>query len=239
MNNVELIRFTSAEELATRAAADWLDLVAAARAEGRDLSVALSGGRITKTFFAETVRLAGERGENLGNVHFFWADERCVPPDDTESNYRMANELLFLPLQIGPEKIHRIEGETEPGAAAERACAELRAVLPEGDTPSLDVVFLGMGEDGHVASLFPEENEFDRDKPDWFRAVTATKPPPQRITMGYPLLIAARDVRVLASGAGKEAALRKALSPDSPLPLGRVLRGRNHSRVLTDVDAEA
>ena len=91
-------------------------------------------------------------------MDFFWGDERCVPPNHPDSNYRLADDALLRPLGIGPERLHRIYGELEPAVAARAAEAELRAAgpVPPTEQPVLDLVLLGMGEDGHVASLFPD-----------------------------------------------------------------------------------
>jgi len=102
----------------------------------------LSGGRIAQIFFAAVVEQARARKTGNGdtpslpsNVHFFWADERCVPPDDAESNFKLANELLFLPLKISENQIHRIHGELPPDKAAELATAEIRRVTLSSPSP--------------------------------------------------------------------------------------------------------
>src|SRR5437870_4416455 len=92
-----------------------------------------------------------------------------------------------------------------------------------------------MGEDGHVASLFPGEPRGALSEPSVYRAVTAVKPPPRRITLGYPAIFAAREVWVLASGAGKEAALRQSLSPTGTTPLAHVIQNRHFTTILTDI----
>ena len=92
-----------------------------------------------------------------------------------------------------------------------------------------------MGEDGHVASLFPGEPEGVSGNPAVFRSVTAVKPPPKRLTLGYPALAAASQVWVLASGSGKEGALRNSLSPNGSTPLARVIKLRSQTRILTDI----
>ena len=231
MKHLELISFASADQLATAVAGAWLDEVAAAQQAGLAYCVGLSGGRVTQKFFAEIVRLCRLRGTGLGGVYFFWADERCVPPTDADSNFKVADDLLFRPLGIAAENIHRIRGELEPAAAAEFAAKDLLAV-----TAQLDLVLLGMGEDGHVASLFPGEPEAARANPAVFRAVTdSPKPPPNRVTLGYGAIAAARQIWVLASGAGKEAALGESLSPDGRTPLARVLQARPDAKVFTDI----
>jgi len=101
--------------------------------------------------------------------------------------------------------------------------------------PVLDLVILGMGEDGHVASLFPGETEEVIKSEAVYRAVTAVKPPPRRITLGYAAIVAAREVWVIAAGAGKEGALKESFSPRGKTPLARVLGQRAQTRVLTDI----
>ena len=275
MRNFELISFATADELARAVAGMWLDEVAAAHRAGQPHCVALSGGRIALKFFAAVIELARTRGVSLAEVHFFWADERCVPPHDPESNFAAANEHFFQPLGIAPVKIHRIQGELPPAQAAELATAEIQRIVniasspsprPSGERvgergiepitvgllspalsslgggegvgqqPSLDLIFLGMGEDGHVASLFPGEPEAARANPAVFRAITnSPKPPPNRVTLGYAAIAAAKQVWVLASGKGKETALAESLSPTGQTPLASVLQFRPHSKVFTDI----
>lgn len=234
MANWELKPFVSATALAQQCAADTLALVAK---RSGPVCVALSGGRIAKDFFSSLARQAHEQGRSLAHVHFFWADERCVPPTDTESNYRSAAELLFTPLGLPTQNIHRVRGEEEPGKAAREAEAELRqfATPHAAGQPVLDLVLLGMGEDGHIASLFPGEPDAVTNSPAVYRPVTASKPPPRRITLGYDAIAAAREVCVLASGTGKESALRESLSSTGSTPLARLLRSRSHTRIYTDL----
>ncbi len=227
----QLIPFSNASELATGCATAFL------AAAPSNHTVALSGGRIAKDFFNSVAQLAHARGPALAHLHFFWADERCVPPTDAESNYRSAAELLLTPLGIAPANIHRICGEAEPDRAAEAAAQALRhcTATDAAGQPVLDLVLLGMGEDGHIASLFPGEPANVVGSPAAYRAVTATKPPPKRITLGYGAITAAREIWILASGAGKEAALRESLAPDGQTPLARVLRARPDARIFTDL----
>src|ERR1017187_3494727 len=156
MKNVELLSFATPDGLARAAAGAWLDEIEAANRAGQSHCVALSGGRIAQKFFASVVEQNRTRKISFAGVHFFWADERCVPPTDPESNFKLANELLFLPLNIAAEKIHRLHGEDSPQAAVKIAEAELCRLAPknENQQPVLDLIFLGMGDDGHIASLF-------------------------------------------------------------------------------------
>ena len=252
MKNFEVISFANADELARAVASAWLDEIAAAQRAGKPHCVALSGGRITLKFFAEVVRLLREGHRSdfpkfrdgklspLPNAHFFWADERCVPSNHPDSNFAAADENFFKPLGIAPDNIHRIHGKLPPEQAAEQATAEIRHIVPadESGQPLLDVIFLGMGEDGHVASLFPGEPELIRNNPAVFRAIhNSPKPPPDRVTLGYAAVAAAKQVWVLASGTGKEAAFAESLSPTGTTPLARVLQSRQSTKVFTDIQA--
>jgi len=236
MGAYDLLNFSSGESLSDTAAGRWLDDLEAARKGPGPYCVALSGGRIARQFFLASSRRARERGLDLGWVHFFWSDERCVPPADSESNFGLARDGLLGPLGIPAHHIHRIRGETPPGAAAAQAETELRDLAPpgQGGQPILDLVFLGMGEEGHVASLFPGEPPEIMASPAVYRPVTASKPPPRRITLGYPAIAAARQAWVLAAGPGKDHALRQSLDPTGDTPLARVLRLRAHTCIFTD-----
>jgi 6-phosphogluconolactonase len=236
MGTVDFQPFGSPEQLAGAAAQDWLNQI-------HDLSsseifcVALAGGRIARTFFSAVTVEAKTRRLSLARVHFFWSDERCVPPEAAESNFRAAHELLLVPLAIAEDQIHRIEGERPPEQAASKAEVTARHLLPvsRAGQPVFDLVFLGMGEDGHVASLFPGEDQEAMASEAVFRSVTAVKPPPNRVTLGYPALAVARQVWVLASGAAKETALRQSMAPDGRTPLARVLKQRALTRIYSDL----
>lgn len=239
MENVELLSFASGDELARSAASAWLDEIESANRAGKNHCVALSGGRIARKFFAATVEQARQRQISFGHVHFFWADERCVPPTDPESNFFLADTLLFKPIgNIGESQIHRLRGEDSPPAAVENAEAELAGIAAanENGQPVFDLILLGMGEDGHVASLFPNASpKVDTSVP--FLAVeNAPKPPPRRISLSYSAIAAARQVWVLASGAGKTAALRESMQPAGRTPLARVLRTRTSTKIFCDFD---
>jgi len=239
MAHFDLRQFTSAEQLAQTASWDWLQEVS--KNNNRPFCTALSGGRIARVFCSSLATQVIARRIPLSGVHFFWSDERCVSPTDPDSNYRIAQELLFAPLSIPADQIHRVPGEISSEAVALAAQVDLSKLAPPGadDQPVLDLVLLGMGEDGHVASLFPGEPEAVMASRAVYRCVRAVKPPPLRITLGYPAIAAARQVWVLASGAGKELALRESLDPQASTPLARVLRLRANTRIYSDIVVRA
>lgn len=233
----ELISFPTDDALAAAVAERWLLALAARQDRTVPYTVALSGGRVASKFFAAVAAQGQSHLEWFINVHFFWADERCVPPDHADSNYRVAETELLKPLKISPFQVHRLRGELDPAAGAELANREL-GELTRGISqamPQLDLVFLGMGEDAHVASLFPAEAETGFTNPAWFRPVIGPKPPPQRLTMGYGLLAQAKEVWVLASGKAKEQALKDSLAEGSLTPLGRVIGSRTQTRIFSDI----
>jgi len=227
-----LHHFEDAERLAAAAAERWRTALLE-RDPARSFTVALSGGRIPKALYKAFAGLAA--GDSLEGVHFFWGDERVVPPTDPESNYHLAAVPLFLALKIPESQVHRMITERDEAFAVQQAEAELCRVakLNVQGQPELDLVFLGMGEDGHVASLFPGDTQA-LETPAVYRAVTGPKPPPRRITLGYPALAAAREVWVLASGEGKKEALQASLEPTGDTPLARVLQSRSNTEIFTD-----
>jgi 6-phosphogluconolactonase len=235
MKNIELRLCPNDAKLAAAVAEQWVNELSSLDSE--PYCVALSGGRIAKRLFEEISTLVKMRVINLDPVHFFWADERCVPPDHAESNFALAHQALFVPLGICPSRIHRVQGELPPQTAATEAEAEMCQIAPKNadGQPILDLIFLGMGEDGHVASLFPGETERPMEHLTVYRPVVASKSPPQRVTLTYGAIAAAKKVWVLASGLGKETALRESLSPEGRTPLARVLKLRSTTTLFTEI----
>ena len=172
------------------------DHLARAAAEG---FVALAGGSTPRAAYA---LLAAEEVD-WSRVHVFWGDERCVPPDHPDSNYRLAREALLDHVSLPAGNVHRMRGEMEPEAAAQAYAAELRAFFGT-QWPSFDLVLLGMGNDGHIASLFPGSAAL-RETARPVVAVTAEYQdrPAHRVTLTLPAINAARQVLFLVTGAAK------------------------------------
>lgn len=241
MKHFELKTFSDDRDLARSVAALWLERVLETSKQGTPFSVALSGGRITRQFFIEIATQAIDRAVALANVHFFWADERCVPPTDPESNFALANQNFFQPLKISRSSIHRLHGELEPSEAVAKANAEIKSValLNEQGQPKLDMVLLGIGDDGHVASLFPNASPETQQNQEPFLFITnSPKPPPTRISLSYAAIAASQEVWVLASGAGKELVLAESISKAGQTPLARVLQSRQNTKIFTDLKLE-
>src|SRR3569833_54236 len=194
----------------TAASADALVTAAAQAiaARGRFLLV-LSGGSAPKALFEllATPPYAGR--VDWTRTHVFWGDERCVPPDDRSSNYRMAREALLDKVPISPEAIHRMRGEDPPQQAAAAYEADLSALFG-GGAPRFDVVQLGLGDNGHTATLFPGRTAV-RETSRWVVAEYVGEVKMWRITMTPPLLNAAARVQFLVVGADKAAMLKRVL----------------------------
>jgi 6-phosphogluconolactonase len=197
-------------EAVTAAAADALVAAAveAIAARGRFLLV-LSGGSTPKALYELLATPAYAARIDWTRTHVFWGDERCVPPDDRSSNYRMAREALLDRVPIPPASIHRMRGEDPPQAAADAYQADLRQVCGPG-TPRFDVVLLGMGDNGHTASLFPNLTAV-RETSRWVVAEYVGEVKMWRITMTPPLLNAAARVLFLVVGADKAPMLKRVL----------------------------
>jgi 6-phosphogluconolactonase len=200
---------TAAELFETAAATFAAQAAEAARTNG-SFTVALSGGSTPKTLYA---LLATKPGIPWDKVYFFWGDERHVPPDDPESNYRMVNEALLSKIQVPPENIFRIHAEEKDGAAAaqqyEQVIKDFFHLSP-GQIPRFDLIYLGTGPDGHTASLFPGTAALNETQ----RLVVANWVPKfntHRLTFTYPVLNAAACVTFLASGPEKAPILHEIL----------------------------
>ncbi len=232
----EIFRFASADALAIAAARRLVGLIGDALTSRTPFVIALSGGRIARPFYEAVVAESSRAGAIWKRVRFCFADERCVSPDHPDSNFAVAQRHLFTPLGLAPGQVLRLRGEIESAMAVVEAERALRQLAPvENGLPVLDLVWLGMGEDGHVASLFPNAGVEIVESRAVYRPVIGPKPPPQRLTLTFAMLAAAREVWVLATGPGKGAALAESLRPDGQTPLARVLRARTHTTVFTDL----
>ena len=234
---VELLKFPDSAALAAAAAKAWIQAVTQAGRNSKPHFVALSGGRIVRDFYQRVVDAARAQQTDFGHIHFFWGDERCVPPTDPESNFGVAQTLLFQPLGINASQIHRIRGEAPSTEAVNEINRDVLHLLPQdaAGLPIFDLIFLGLGEDAHVASLFPGAPAEVINARGPYLPVIGPKPPPQRITLSYQTIAAAREVWVLASGGGKEQALAQSLAPNSNTSLGRVIGQSATTRIFTDI----
>lgn len=172
-----------------------------------NFNVALSGGSTPKIWFDY---LAKYQSNNIQweRIHFYWGDERCVPPDDDESNFRMTKRYLFDHINIPKENIHRIKVEIDPTDAAANYINEIEKNLRKEEFPIFDLVILGMGEDGHTASIFPHEIELWDSKK---HCLVATHPlsGQQRVSISGNAINAAKAVTFLVTGESKSERIKE------------------------------
>lgn len=197
------------ERLADALAPSFIELArAAAWARGR-FTVALAGGRTPRPLYERLAR-ADRDALPWGRVHVFWSDERYVPAEDPESNYRMAREALLDHVPIPGTNVHPFPTSLPtPDAAACAYESSLRAFF-RTPWPGFDLVLLGLGEDGHVGSLFPGSPAL-RERARLVVSVEGAKPPRQRLTLTLPAINRSARVHFIVTGAGKAEAVRRAL----------------------------
>lgn len=208
-------------EAVAAAVVDELLSVLPHSADGPPVAVALSGGRTPLRAFELLAARGG--GVAWNRTHVFWGDERCVRPDHPDSNYGAADAKLLAHVPIAHANVHRIRGELPPAEAAaeyERELARFFGSRREA-LPRFDLVLLGMGGDGHTASLFPGGPETE-EKLGWVVASHAPAMPRDRVTLTLPALAAAQRIVFAVTGAGKRDVLARALAGDEAFPAARV-----------------
>ena len=215
----------SPDEVAREAANRFVSIVADAIADRGVARVALSGGSTPKRVYPLLLEPVRRDALDWSAVEFFWGDERAVPPDHPESNFGVAYGMLISQLPgVRPDRVHRMQAEApDPDAAALAYETELRlAFKARGDAlPAFDLVWLGMGPDGHTASLFPGTTAFD----ETVRWAVANWVPAQdawRLTLTFPVLNVAHETLFVVTGADKADALARVRSGDPDLPAARI-----------------
>jgi 6-phosphogluconolactonase len=232
----------NAEELARTAARRFVDWAWQSIARDGQFHVALSGGSTPQTLFRVLASQEFRGQIDWPRVQIFWGDERAVPPDDPESNYGMARRELLVRVPIPGGNVHRMEAEdANMGRAAHHYEALLRRYLPLDDRgfPVLHLVFLGLGPEGHTASLFPGSRLL-RETSRWVSTPNVAKLGKRRMTLTLPVLDAAQRVVFLVAGSEKAAILREVLlgHPEPPLP-AQMVQPRNGERIFLVDEAAA
>ena len=215
--HVDVRRLTTPQDLFQAAAEEVVRTATDAIAQRGRFTIALSGGSTPKNLYT---LIAANASASLpwDRMFFFWGDERHVPPDDPDSNYRMAKEALLSKVPIPPANVFPVPAEMQDAAAAAEAYEQTVQkffALSTGELPRFDLILLGMGPDGHTASLFPETAALQQKS----RLVVANwveKLGGSRITFTLPLLNSARCVAFLVSGTDKAAVLHEVLESDAP-----------------------
>jgi len=219
--------------------------VAAIEMTGR-LAIALAGGSTPRQLYALLATAPYAARVPWARVEVYFGDERCVPPDDKASNYRMARETLLAHVPLPATRVHRVHGEDAPEIAAAAYERALRTAFatPTGPPQSvlgrcLDLLLLGMGDNGHTASLFPHSRTV-HERERWVVADTVDATPKERVTLTAPVINAARHALFLVAGADKAPMLRRVLEgPHDPDALPAQLVAPTDGRLTWMVDAAA
>lgn len=230
-----LTTVADADAVAERAAAEIVRRLQSAREERGVAHLVLSGG----TTPGRTYELLAREMRDWRGIEVWFADERCVRPEDEESNYRLARETMLEPAGVPEAQVHRMEGELGPEQGAQRyAQALIEHVGTDGDVPILDVVVLGIGPDGHIASLFPGASTLSAgDDATCLPVHDSPKPPPERITLSLAVLQAAHRCLLLATSSSKADAVAAMLGePNTHVPASLLNRDRL-SVILDDAAA--
>lgn len=237
MNQVEV--HDDAHQLASAAAQRFIDAAAEAIQQSGEFRVALAGGDTPRETYQ---RLAGADLAPLvswRNVQLFWGDERCVPPTHPDSNFRMARDSLLDKVPIPQSNVHRIQGELEPTQAAAAYVEELRTAFGGRRRPRFDLLWLGMGADGHTASLFPGGAALTETRR-WAVAVHVKARESWRVTLTPPVLNASHQVIFLVSGAAKAKRVKQVLRGErDPERMPAQLVRPKQGTVLWMLDREA
>ncbi len=210
---------------------------AAARRRG-GFSLALAGGNTPRAMHRSLTREPCRSRLPWSRTDFFWADERCVPFSDPASNYGTASEDFLSRVPVVAARVHPMPAETEPEAAAREYEGTLQKVfqVPAGSFPRFDLILLGIGRDGHTASLFPGQASLAEDRR-WVLTARGGEPEVQRLTLTLPVINRARQVFVLVSGRSKAEVVREVLEArDCKLPAALV---RPAGRLTWLLDREA
>ncbi|EFP96410.1 6-phosphogluconolactonase [Vibrio caribbeanicus] len=208
---------------------------------GRAVHISLSGGSTPKMLFKLLASEQYAKAVQWKNLHFWWGDERCVAPDNKDSNYGEANELLFSKVDIPLENIHRIRGEDEPSIEVKRFSEEMLNIIPsDNGTPIFDWILLGVGADGHTASLFPNQTNYE----DTNLSVLASHPESGqvRVSKTAKVLESAKRISYLVLGSGKADIVKEINSvPDYtlPYPAAKIKAKSGLTEWYLDADAAA
>ena len=241
----EVRRYPNLEILSEAAAEFICSLVGERVSQDGLFTIALSGGKSPKLLYEKLAAPPHAARIPWSHIHLIWGNERCVPPDHPESNFSMAFHALISKVPIPPQNVHRMPAEIEPpGDAAEayeRILSEFFGSPKEaGPIPTFDLIVLGVGKDGHTASLFPGDQALEEEKR-WVTAVLTPhgSPPVPRITLTLPLINRARCVLFIVSGSGKREVVRSILEePDSAAQRYPAARVNPDGKVVWLIDEE-
>jgi 6-phosphogluconolactonase len=240
MGKPQIIVLEDRETLFVRAAEEIVHISGEAICTHGQFTLCLTGGNTP----ADVYSLIASRfhlSVDWNAVHLFWGDERCVAPDDPASNYGMAYRTMLSKLDLDPEQVHRMRGEDEPAQGAREYEEELRKFFPvgKGEFPSLDLTLLGLGDNVHIASLFPGHPAL-HEKERLAVAVEVDAPQRRRITLTPPMLNNSARVMFIVAGQNKAAAVKAALEgPRDPDKYPAQIINPGHGEVIWLLDRPA
>lgn len=244
-DNVKIIVLDDFHALTRKTAEEFCKKALEAISQRGRFTVALSGGSTPKKLYTLLASEAAPFRQRLqwDKIHFFWGDERCVPPSHADSNYRMVNESMLSKLPILPENVHPIlprdDGDSAKTADDYEKMLRRFFRLSDGGFPRFDLILLGMGNDGHTASLFPGSDAI-HEKERLTATVKVEKSNSDRITLTPPVLNNARLIMFLVSGASKAETLKNVLESDyQPEQLPAQIVRPTNGKVLWLVDKTA
>jgi len=227
------------EALSLRAASIFVSASKNSIAAKKRFAVAISGGSTPRRLYTLLGSEVYRDQVDWQHVHFFWADERCVPKDDEASNFRTAFETLLSKIALSQKNIHRIKGEEAPDKAARDYEEEIRGFFGRSERPGFDLIILGMGEDGHTASLFPGSKSLE-ERVGLAVPVYFEKPGKNRITLTLAVLNNADQILFLVAGSSKAAVLSEILGEGEKkkrFPAGLVRPAHGNMTWLIDQEA--
>jgi 6-phosphogluconolactonase len=243
MSSPSILVNRDAEGLAHAVAARLITKLVDVQSSGEIAHVVLTGGRVAAVVYRAVAESPARSAIDWRRVEFWWGDERFLPDGDPERNETQARDAFLSHVQVDPARVHPMPADSGQGpeAAADAYAAELAAAAGPGDhhgVPTFDVLMLGVGPDGHVASLFPEHPELQVDDRSVVAVHDAPKPPPTRISLTFPALSRAREVWFVVSGEDKAKAVSLALSGADPLQIpAAAVKGLDRTLWLLDEPA--
>jgi 6-phosphogluconolactonase len=234
MSSPEILLNRDAEGLAHAVAARLITRLVDAQADGGIAQVVLTGGRVAAVVYRAVAESPAQSAIDWRRVEFWWGDERFLPDGDPERNETQARDALLSHVDVDPARVHPMPADT--GQGAEAATAAYESTLAASGVRTFDVLMLGVGPDGHMASLFPGYPELEVEDR-WVVAVhDSPKPPPTRVSLTFPTLARSREVWFVVSGEDKAKAVAQAVSGDPAIPAS-IPKGLDRTLWLLDEPA--
>jgi 6-phosphogluconolactonase len=239
-----VVVYADKQALADTLAARFLSKVAKFIATRGEATVVLTGGTMGYASLAAINASAKRDTVDWSKVNFWWGDERWLPDADAERNETQSREALLAHIPVDPKRVHPFpasDGDLDLDEAADAYAAELRAAAPEGaDYPSFDITFLGVGPDGHIASLFPERGGIREELRTVIPVRNSPKPPPERLSLTLPVINSSERIWLVLAGADKASALGLTLADASVFEVPAAgVHGRRSTKFLVDQEAAA